>query len=249
MVDLAASAAGRRDRDRGRRRRPQPARSSPTCATASPSWRRAASHPRVLFLEAADEVAGPPVRGASAGRTRCRATAGSSTASRASASCCATCAATPTSSSTPAASTSTSCAPRSPQAFERGRRSRAARDRDVVRLQVRPAGRRRPRRRLPLPAQPALGAGAARRSPGRTPRSSDYVLGQPGAERVPRRLHRAARAGRGRLPARGQALRDPRGRLHRRQAPSVAMAEELAARLAGDGRATSRVVHRDLGRE
>ena len=41
------------------------------------------------------------------------------------------------------------------------RRGRAAADGAVVRLQVRPAGRRRPRARLPLPAQPALGARAA----------------------------------------------------------------------------------------
>ena len=43
----------------------------------------------------------------------------------------------------------------------RRRGARAAGHGHVVRLQVRPAGRRRPGRRLPLPAQPALGPGAA----------------------------------------------------------------------------------------
>ncbi len=43
----------------------------------------------------------------------------------------------------------------------RAGRARAAGDGDVVRLQVRAARRRRPRRRLPLPAEPALGPGAA----------------------------------------------------------------------------------------
>ena len=47
----------------------------------------------------------------SAARTRCRTTAGWSTASPPSASCCASCGATPTWSSTPPASTSTSCGP------------------------------------------------------------------------------------------------------------------------------------------
>ena len=55
------------------------------------------------------------------------------------------------------------------QAFEQVT-SRAARHRHLLRLQVRTAGRRRPRRRLPVPAQPALGARAAaahRPGPGR----------------------------------------------------------------------------------
>ena len=43
----------------------------------------------------------------------------------------------------------------------RGGDAGPARDGDVVRLQVRPAGRRRPGRRLPVPAQPALGPRAA----------------------------------------------------------------------------------------
>ncbi len=97
-------------------------------------------------------------------------------------------------------------------------RARAARDGHVVRLQVRPAGRRRPGRRLPVPAQPALGPGAAAaQRPRRAgPRLRD---GPGGCGRLPRHLRAAARHHRGRLPARGQALRDRRGRLHRRQAP------------------------------
>ena len=50
-------------------------------------------------------------------------------------------------------------------------------------------------------------------------RSADYVLAPGGRRRVPRRVRRPARAGRRGLPARGQALRHRRGRLHRRQAP------------------------------
>ena len=47
----------------------------------------------------------------------------------------------------------------------------------------------------------------------------DYVLGQPDADGVPRPLHRRPAAAHPRLPAGGQALPDPRRRLHRRQAP------------------------------
>ena len=88
-----------------------------------------------------------------------------------------------------------------------------------LRLQVRPAGRRRPGGRLPLPAQPALGARAA---PADRARRRGARL-RAGASRARRssstRYERAARDRRRRLPARGQALRDHRDRLHRRQAP------------------------------
>ena len=60
------------------------------------------------------------------------------------------------------------------------------RHRDVVRLQVRPAARRRPRLRHALPAQPALGARAARRSPASTQAVTDYVLRPAGRQGVPR---------------------------------------------------------------
>ena len=47
----------------------------------------------------------------------------------------------------------------------------------------------------------------------------DYVLSQAGCAGVRRPLPGAAGAGERRIPARGQALPDPRRRLHRRQAP------------------------------
>ena len=120
--------------------------------------RRAASDPRVVFLEATDEAlvrrfeavrrphplqgdgrlgrrhrarAGDPAR--PAGRRRPRA-------------------------STPPTSTCTSSPPRSCSAFDGDESPGLHVDVVLVRLQVRPAGRRRPRRRLPVPAQPALGA-------------------------------------------------------------------------------------------
>ena len=55
-------------------------------------------------------------------------------------------------------------------AFGGDERGRAARHRDVLRLQVRPAARRRHRQRRALPAQPLLGARAARAAPVSTPR-------------------------------------------------------------------------------
>ena len=61
-------------------------RSSPTCRTRSPRCDDRGLAPRVVFLDAADEVLVRRFE-TSAGRTRCRATAGSSTASPPSASC------------------------------------------------------------------------------------------------------------------------------------------------------------------
>ena len=61
------------------------------------------------------------------------------------------------------------------------------------------------------------------------------MLSQEGAAEFLERYHELLRLVGGRLPARGQALPDPGRRLHRRQAPqSVAIAEELARRLAAD---------------
>ena len=54
---------------------------------------------------------------------------------------------------------------------------------------------------------------------GREAEVRDYVLSPGGRRGVPRPLPRAAAPRRRRLPARGQALPDARGRLHRRQAP------------------------------
>ena len=65
------------------------------------------------------------------------------------------------------------CGARSPTSCCRARRAHAAGgDVQSLRLQARPAARRRPRLRRALPAQPALRARAARRSPATTSGSS-----------------------------------------------------------------------------
>ena len=64
---------------------------------------------------------------------------------------------------------------------------------------------------------------------GQHPAVRDYVLGQPGAARVPRHLPSAAGRRDRRLPPGGEALHDRRHRLHRRQAPQR-----------GDGRGAGR---------
>ena len=105
------------------------------------------------------------------------------------------------------------------EAFAGERQPGAAGHRALVRLQVRPAGRRRPRPRLrflPNPhwvpeLRPLTGLdpdvarlrASSRRGPPSCSTASATCCGLVAA----------------RLPPRGQALRDPRGRLHRRQAP------------------------------
>ena len=202
--------------------------------------------PRILFLEASDEAlvrrfeapaAAPAAgqRGPADRRHRRRARAA-----------VATCAATPTWSSTPPRSTSTSCAPRSrpPSAATTTASLRIATRH--VRLQVRPAGRRRPRRRLPLPAQPALGPRAARPQTGLDPDGAATTSSaQPGANEF---LDSYAACWTSSRPG---YLREGKryvtvavgctGGKHR----SVAMAEDLAAGCEAD---RGRVVHRDLGR-
>ena len=67
---------------------------------------------------------------------------------------------------------------------------RHADDDRVVRLQARPAARRRHRARLPLPPEPALGRGPAPADRASTRPVRDYVLGQPETGRVPRAARR-----------------------------------------------------------
>lgn len=77
--------------------------------------------------------------------------------------------------------------------FMRRGGARAAGHRHVLRLQVRPSGRRRPGRGHALPAQPALGSGAAPLH--RPERGGVGVRLQPARRQgVPRPLHRAAPA-------------------------------------------------------
>ncbi len=129
-----------------------------------------------------------------------------------------------------------------------GRRGRPA-DADVgalVRLQARHPARRRPRLRLPLPAQPVLGRGAAALQRARRP-VRDYVLGQPETaaflEKVDDLLTSIlpafVREGKSYLTI---AMGCTGGR-HR----SVALAEALAERLGRHGEAAS-VFHRDIDR-
>ena len=121
--------------------------------------------------------------------------------------------------------------------------------RGLVRLQVRPAGRRRHGGGLPVPAQSALGAraGPADRAGPRGPRLRARPAGR---GRLPARLPRGAAA----IALAGyererQALRHARGRLHRRQAPQRGDRRRRSRPgWPAAGRA-SRSAHRDLGRE
>ena len=117
-----------------------------------------------------------------------------------------------------------------------GEALQAAGDRAVVRLQVRAAAGRRLRARRAVPAQPVLGAGAARADRAREA-GERYVLGQRGASTFRRDVRPAGHRDRARLRARGQAVSDRRGRLHRRQAPQR-----------GDRRGAGRPAARAAGR-
>ena len=95
---------------------------------------------------------------------------------------------------------------------------RDADPRDVVRVQARPAHRRRPRARLPVPAQPALGRGAA---PADRPRRAGAATTS-STSRGDRRSSTgstSSSAAAARLRGRGQGLPDHRLRVHRRPAP------------------------------
>ena len=138
-----------------------PATSSTTSQPRSPSCASIGARTRILFLDASDEVLVAPLRGepapAPARRQRARqrrhrrASARSSKSSRA----------RPTSSSTRRRSTCTSCATGCASCSASEPTAAAADERRVVRVQARPPARRRPRVRLPLPPEPALGRGAA----------------------------------------------------------------------------------------
>ena len=91
-------------------------------------------------------------------------------------------------------------------------------ERRVVRLQARPAARRRPRVRLPLPAQPALGRLVAAAA-GHRRRGARLRDGAAGDGRVPRRDATAVRVAAARVRARGQGVPVDRRGLHRRASP------------------------------
>ncbi len=246
----APAVAGRGRPDRRGRRRPQPGVLRRPARRRWPSWAGTACRPRRAVPRGLRRGAGPAVRErppaapaagrrAAGRRHRARAGAAARPARRA-----------PTSSSTPACSTCTSCGPRSSRPSARAaRRHRAAPDRPVLRLQVRPAGRRRPRGRLPLPAQPALGAGAAAADrPGPEP-SATTCSAQPTARRSSWTAPRGC-CGCWSTATCGRASATP-------CSPSAAPAASTAAsRWPSSSPAgcpgpasTSPVVHRDLGRE
>ena len=131
----------------------------------------------------------------------------------------------------------------------RAGRARPARDGHVVRLQVRPAGRRRPRGRLPVPAQPALGARAAAADRHATSRCATTCSRSPARTSSSTRYERAARRSSATATSARASATSP--------SPSAAPAASTAASpwprssragCAGHGVEAS-VVHRDLGRE
>ena len=130
----------------------------------------------------------------------------------------------------------------------RGPHPAAHGDGHELRLQVRPAAGRRPRGRRPLPAQPALGPRAARRTPVRTPTCATTSSASPTPTEFLDRYTDVLR-----LLIPGYRREGKRyltlavgctGGKHR----SVAIAEEFARRLAAEG-LTATARHRDLGRE
>ena len=77
----------------------------------------------------------------------------------------------------------------------------------------------------------------------------DYVLAPAGGARIHRRLRRRPRPGARRVPAREQAARYDRHRMHGRQAPLRRDRRRARGRLRDSPASPSRVKHRDLGRE
>ena len=131
--------------------------------------------------------------------------------------------------------------------FGTARGQRAARERGLLRLQVRPSGGRRPGRRLPVPAQPALGRVA--RPAHRAGRAGPRLCAQAARRRgVPEGLHRDAADHLRRVRPAGEAVRDTGDRLYRRQAPQRDHGRADRPPAGGGGPGTQ-VVHRDLGRE
>ncbi len=125
--------------------------------------------PRVLFLEAPTRCWSAGSR-ATGGPTRCRAAAGWSTASPPSGSCCRDLHAVADLVVDTSRLSVHDLRRQIERRVQRGGAAGAAGDGAVVRLQVRPAAGRRPRRGRALPAQPALDPGAApahRPGPGR----------------------------------------------------------------------------------
>ena len=233
------------------RRRAQPARSSPTSASRSPSSAGRGHRPRVVFLEATDEVLvrrfesvrrPHPLQGDG------RLLDGIAARARR---CCASCA--PSADlviDTSDLNVHQLARQGSPSCSAATDAARLRVDGDVVRLQVRPPARRRLRRRLPLPAQPVLGARAA--AADRPRRAGARLRAGPAGRRASSSTTyvRAASApsATGYLRE-GKRLRHARRRLHRRQAPQRRDGRGARRPAARPTASTPSLVHRDLGRE
>ena len=120
--------------------------------------------------------------------------------------------------------------------------------RRVVRVQARPPARRRPGVRLPLPAQPALGRGAAPAHRAPTRRCATTCSTSPSTQRVPRGARAAVRAARSRLRARGQGVPVDRHRVHRRPPPQRRDRRGARRSASGASAIAPRVHHRDVER-
>ena len=208
-----------RSADRGGRRRPRPVVLRRPAGHARPGSRRSRVDPRVVFLEASDEALvrrfesvrrKHPLQGDGRildGIARERALLRGAARPR------------PTWSSTPRDLNVHELRVEVEKAFGGDGRPGAAGDRALLRLQVRPAGRRRHGastcRFLPNPHWvPEL-----RPLTGLDPAVADYVFESPEAAQLVQRYGEVLRLVLPGYAARGQAVPDPRGRVHRRQAP------------------------------
>ena len=186
LVDAVAAASSQPDRGRGRRARP--ARSSPTCQASLAAAARPAASTRACCSSRPPTTCWSAATRPPAARTRCRASGRLLDGIAARARRCwrdlRGDADLVIDTSRPQRAPA-----RPPRSTPRSAAPSGAELRVTVmslRLQVRHAGRRRLRRRHAVPAQPVLGPRAAAADRARRRRSRDYVLGQPGAERVPR---------------------------------------------------------------
>ena len=262
VVDNLPTSLDREDRRAGRRAAGRPSTASPSSSAAAPTrptsstWSprlRAAGHRvRILFLEASDAGARHAATAAPAASTR-----------------------SPTARSSvlePSSTSATLLEPvqgeadlvdrhdrpqRAPAQGPPGRRSSARRSPDgrhagrrrVVRLQARPAARRRHRARLPLPAEPVLGRATCAPSPASSPSRAAV---RAGANEVTRTSSTASttcstcccRP----TQAEGKSYLTHRHRLHRRAAPLGGHRRGAGRAARAQGGREPRVQHRDLPR-
>ena len=129
------------------------------------------------------------------------------------------------------------------------RRRRAAGERRVVRLQARPADRRRPRLRLPLPARTRTGSTSCARSPASTRRCATTCSAGPGREPFLAQLDSLLGADAAGLRTRGQGLPVDRRRVHRRTASQRRRRRSSSANGCARHGYRPTVHHRDVDRD